>query len=134
MPLEEVAPKVPLARPMLSDSVEARRLRRCMMLEYDPAKKRWRDMLRRTPSAGVHGVHALHAPQRSPDTQTQGAGSAYPVNPMVLGLCLAFCPPLGVSLAWMSPALPREGKIALTLFGAFVFASFMATAVLVALR
>ncbi|NOU30549.1 MAG: hypothetical protein HOO96_21835, partial [Polyangiaceae bacterium] len=54
-------------------------------------------------------------------------------NPLWVGLLLAICPPLGVTLAWTSRTIPPQGKIALTVFGAFVMLVATGIAALIAL-
>lgn len=123
-----------------------RRLNRCMMLEYDVEQQRWRDALRRTPSRGVVAQARREERRREPRVAPAGAReprpheepavasapSAYD-NPLWVGLLLAVCPPLGVTLAWTSRTIPPQGKIALTVFGAFVMLVATGVAALIAL-
>ncbi len=140
----EAPPEVPASLFRLSQ----RRLNRCMMLEYDPAQQRWKDALRRTPSRGIAAQARREdrrreprvPPQpsfaRDPQIHDEGAARAAPSpydNPLWVGLLLAVCPPLGVTLAWSSRTIPPEGKIALTVFGAFVMLVATGTAALIAL-
>jgi hypothetical protein len=107
------------------------RLRRCMMLQYDPVARKWRDVLhqtrRRTPIA------ERAKPNEAQVVQGTGNHTGTSVHPVVLGLCLTLCPPLGVTLAWTSTTLPHEGKVALTFFGGFVLAMGAALGALAAL-
>lgn len=99
----------------------ARRLNKCMFLEYDEGQGRWRDALHRT---GRQPAAAALARRDAPRS-AQPAIPMHPApweNPLVVGLLLAFCPPLGVTLAWSARGIPQAGRIALTVFGAFVMA------------
>jgi hypothetical protein len=124
-----------------------RRLNRCMMLEYDVEQQRWKDALRRTPSRGVAAQARREDRRREPRVVAalareagfqeelgvpSSAPSAYD-NPLWVGLLLAICPPLGVTLAWTSRTIPPQGKIALTVFGAFVMLVATGIAALIAL-
>lgn len=122
-----------------------RRLNRCMMLEYDVEQQRWKDALRRTPSRGVVAQARREERRREPRAPVAGARepavreeeplhipSVYD-NPLWVGLLLAACPPLGVTLAWTSRTIPPQGKIALTVFGAFVMLVATGIAALIAL-
>jgi hypothetical protein len=106
------------------------RLRRCMMLQYDPVERKWRDILhqtrRRTPVAERVEQKVAAPVVRVANTDTT-------IHPVILGLCLTLCPPLGVTLAWTSTTLPHEGKVALTFFGGFVLTITTVVAALVAL-
>ena len=125
-----------------------RRLNKCMFLEYDESQQRWRDALNRT---GRQNAAVALRPRRELEAR-QPADPVYPVlprvearrehalqaaqlpliplweNPLVIGLLLAVCPPIGVTLAWSARSVPHAGRVALTMFGAFV----MLTATLVA--
>ncbi len=129
-----------------------RRLNRCMMLEYDVEQQRWKDALRRTPSRGMvaqgrredrrrepravarEGLSSLQRPEARLHEDDQ---AVLPVrsydNPLWVGLLLAVCPPLGVTMAWTSRTIPPQGKIALTVFGAFVMLVATGVAALIAL-
>jgi hypothetical protein len=89
-------------------------LKNCMMLEYDPRARMWRDVLvqKRRDHASVRADRAY-----ADRARVESDGSA--INPIALGLCLALCPPLGVTLVWTSSSMPREGKLAITFFGGF---------------
>jgi hypothetical protein len=129
----------PVTVPETLFKVSRRRMNRCMMLEFDVAAQRWKDALYRTPARGVLGAQvfaaalaqAPHAADRKrltptvrPDRSQSGSGSrpAPTRDPSALwiGLLLAVCPPMGVTLAWSSNEIPRDGKIALTCFGALM--------------
>lgn len=114
-----------------------RRLNKCMFLEYDEREHRWRDALNRTGARPAPMV-ALK-PRREPERGERDGRQpsllpplpmAPPMweNPVVVGLLLAICPPVGVTLAWSARSIPHSGRVALTMFGAFV----MLTATLVA--
>lgn len=117
-----------------------RRLNKCMFLEYDERENRWRDALNRTgrqPSPQValkpRREEARHAAQH-PASAAREPLPALPMgpplweNPVVVGLLLAVCPPVGVTLAWSARSIPHSGRVALTMFGGFV----MLTATLIA--
>jgi hypothetical protein len=108
-----------------------RRLNRCMMLEYDAQQQRWRDALRRTPPRGmtwrdVRGTgpqgQTASAPQVASQATALSPAAADGFGPIAVGLMLAVCPPVGVTMAWTSNRIPREGKVALTVFGGMVMA------------
>lgn len=113
-----------------------------MFLEYDEREHRWRDALNRT---GQVQRQAVLKPRREPEMRREpevrreldmrreplpALPMTPPVweNPVVVGLLLALCPPVGVTLAWSARSIPHSGRVALTMFGAFV----MLTATLVA--
>ncbi len=43
-------------------------------------------------------------------------------HPATVGILLALCPPLGVTLLWALRDFPREGRLVLTLFGLLTMA------------
>jgi hypothetical protein len=130
--------------------VSGRRLNRCMMLEFDATAQTWKDALRRTPPRGVirrdigrtksdggaRAAAALTSPLATPlaprPTRTTASASASSASaasaadadwglPLSwIGVLLAICPPMGVTMVWASPHIPREGKLALTMFGSLV--------------
>lgn len=103
------------------------RLRHCMLLQYDPVQRRWNNAFRKTP----HPEQGLHSTRHTP---AQRAMRESTLHPIVLGLCLTVCPPLGVTLAWTSTALPREGKLAITAFGGFIMMLGAALVAIAALK
>ena len=124
--------RAPVARPSRDSSpASLRRLNKCMFLEYDEREHRWRDALNRT--GRVPAAPVALKPRREPEGRRDSMPPlpmTPPVweNPLVVGLLLAVCPPLGVTLAWSARSIPHSGRVALTMFGAFV----MLTATLVA--
>lgn len=140
----------------------ARRLNRCMMIQYDAEQHKWKDALRRTPSKGLrhvdmkggvakggarlHGRIALppgvamaspssDAPLLShPNHAAQLPPMTLAENPLFIGLMLMLAPPVGVTLAWTSTRLGNSGKIALTAFGGLVMLLASGMAILVAIR
>lgn len=128
--------RTPVARSAREASPALRRLNKCMFLEYDEREHRWRDALNRT--GRVERAAAPRKPRREADrVAVAGPDVALPAlpirppiweNPLMVGLLLAICPPVGVTLAWSARSIPHSGRVALTMFGAFV----MLTATLVA--
>lgn len=102
----------------------ARRLNKCMFLEFDESEGRWRDALHKT--GRVERAPVQLTPRRDERRRSNPAMAAIPMqpaaweNPVVVGLLLALCPPIGVTLAWSSRTIPQAGRIALTVFGGFV--------------
>ena len=111
-----------------------RRLDKCMFLEYDAHEHRWRDALNRTGRQPSPGPPTLRRePEREPAAARDSLlplpmGPPVWENPLVVGLLLAICPPVGVTLAWSARSIPHAGRVALTMFGGFV----MLTATLLA--
>lgn len=120
--------RTPVRREMSPQAL--RRLNKCMFLEYDENEGRWRDALSKT-GRGERAPMQL-TPRREPERVRSAPLPPLPMvsaweNPLVVGLLLAVCPPVGVTLAWSARTIPQAGRVALTVFGAFVM--LVATAV-----
>ncbi len=99
-----------------------------MFLEYDENEHRWRDALNRTGRQPTPAVVLKPRREREREDARRASGSQPPLplnppiweNPLIVGLLLAACPPIGVTLAWSARSIPHSGRVALTVFGGFV--------------
>jgi hypothetical protein len=131
------------------------RMNRVMMVEYDAVKKRWRDLLHRTPQRGIRAAaprpvanDKLVRPGERDGAAIRASRNAEHGRPLVdtaldsrarlasavaIGMLLMVCPPLAVTLAWTSPHISTTGKLALTGFGVVLMILAATVGVLVAL-
>lgn len=101
---------------------------RCVMLEFDAEKHKWRDVLRRTPRAAASAMrrtpsrgiaqkpydHHQGRPAQEGNSVTEPAWAA-----VVTGLALFALPPVGVAMVWSSRRYDATAKLALTIFSGF---------------
>lgn len=105
---------------------------RCVMLEFDAEKHKWRDVLRRTPRAAAaaarrtppRGFSQSHNNQMSQkgfreEHRVYQAPRESSWAPLVTGLALFALPPVGVAMVWSSRRYDATAKLALTIFSGF---------------
>ena len=101
---------------------------RCVMLEFDAEKHKWRDVLRRTPRGAA--AAARRTPPRGLSQKQYGLqkqrvaiepvwATPSPWAPVLTGLALLALPPIGVAMVWSSPRYDATAKLALTIFSGF---------------
>ena len=122
-----------IARPVAQDGRARDKFNRCVMLEFDAEKHKWRDVLRRTPRAAA-AASARRTPARGLSQSQQSHPSPQPYRdgyrasssarepawvPLVTGLVLLALPPVGVAMVWSSRRYDATAKLALTIFSGF---------------
>lgn len=118
-----------VARTAVSGPPTAARARdkfnRCVMLEFDAEKHRWRDVLRRTPRAAAASAmrrtpsRGLPQVRQEAERAHSARGAESPWVPVATGLALLVAPPVGVAMVWSSRRYDATAKVALTIFSGF---------------
>ncbi len=112
-----------------------RKLRNCMVLEYDDAGKVWHDVLKRADRGGVAlPLNPRSRPVGQERVRFDAVGpSKTPSNrwddPVLVGLLLCLAPPIGILALWSSTAIPHSGKVAVTAFAGLCVAAVTTVAV-----
>lgn len=105
-----------------------RKLRNCMVLEYDDAGKVWRDVLKRSDRPGLPLPLTPRSRPPSPE-RTRAAAESRWDDPVLVGLLLCLAPPIGILALWSSTKIPHSGKVAVTAFAGLCVAAVTTVAV-----